>query len=117
MWVANPSGTYNTNATRTNILLDNVDLTPVNPSNPTGAKLPLFGYYAYPDPLPADPRPDVVLNGTLTTAQTARVAMVRINFTVRPTKTANASISTPLRDDIQLRNADPNATTPDPTCK
>jgi prepilin-type N-terminal cleavage/methylation domain-containing protein len=117
VWVAKPNGTYDTNATRTTVLLDNVDLTPVDPKNPAGAKLPLFGYYAYPDPLPADPRPDVVLNGTLSPAQTGRVAMVRINVTVRPSKSANASISTPLRDDIQLRNADPNATTPDPTCK
>jgi prepilin-type N-terminal cleavage/methylation domain-containing protein len=107
VWVANPDGTYPAIATRSTILLDTVEPTP-------GA--PVFGYFAYPVPLPADPRPDQAIPGALTAPQTRRVAMVRINFTVRPSATADRSISIPLRDDIQLRNADPNATTPEPTC-
>lgn len=115
VWTANPNGSYPTTATRSTVLLDNVDPTP-NPTDKSKT-LPVFGYYAYPDPLPASPRPDVALNGTLSAALLGRVAMVRINFTVRPPKTASDAVFTPLRDDVQLRNADPNATTPDPTCR
>jgi prepilin-type N-terminal cleavage/methylation domain-containing protein len=117
VWVANPNGSYPTVATRSTILLDHVEPTLVNPKRPADGALPVFGYFQYPEPLPADPRPDQALTGTLAPAQVGRVAMVRINFTVRPPRSADPSIFTPLRDDIQLRNADPNATTPDPTCK
>jgi prepilin-type N-terminal cleavage/methylation domain-containing protein len=108
VWVANAAGTYPAVATRSAILLDTVEPTP---------GVPVFGYYAYPAPLPTDPRPSEQFAGSLTATQLRRVAMVRLNFTVRPRKTADRSISTPLRDDIQLRNADPYATTPDPTCR
>jgi prepilin-type N-terminal cleavage/methylation domain-containing protein len=118
VWVARVDGSYPAAATRTSELLDNV----VPAVNGSGQPLPMFGYYAYPDPLPAAPRPDVALVGTpagapLTAAQLRRIAMVRINFAVRPASARDDTIVTPLRDDIQLRNADPNATTPDPTCR
>ena len=119
VWVAKADGTYAAAATRTTELLDNV----VPAVGQSGQPLPTFGYYAYPDPLPAAPRPDFALVGTpasapLTAAQLRRIAMVRINFAVRPPSARDDAIVTPLRDDIQLRNADPNnATTPDPTCK
>jgi prepilin-type N-terminal cleavage/methylation domain-containing protein len=102
--------------TRTTVLLTNV----VQAKDETVAGqpvLPFFRYWAYPDPMPAKPRPDQQLTGTLTAAQVARIARVGISFTVRPGAASSDEFATPLQDDIVLRNADPNAARPDPTCR
>ncbi len=50
------------------------------------------------------------------TAELGRIAVVRINFGVRPHAGTNDKFNTALSDRIVLRNADPNATNNDPTC-
>ena len=79
--------------------------------------LPFFAYYAYPDPLPAAPQPDAPLTGTLGATSLARVARVDVAFGVRPAAARDDQFVTPLQDAVVLRNADPNATKPDPTCR
>jgi prepilin-type N-terminal cleavage/methylation domain-containing protein len=104
------------NPTRTTTLLQNVVLAKDETAagNPT---LPFFRYWAYPDPLPAQPRPDLQMTGTLTAAQVARIARVGVSFNVRPGGATTDEFATPLQDDVVLRNSDPNATRPDPTCR
>jgi prepilin-type N-terminal cleavage/methylation domain-containing protein len=102
--------------TRTTVLLQNV--VQARDENAAGAPvLPFFRYWAYPDPMPVNPRPDQALSGTLTAAQVARIARVGISFNVRPATASSEEFATPLQDDIVLRNADPNAARPDPTCR
>jgi prepilin-type N-terminal cleavage/methylation domain-containing protein len=88
------------------------------PKLPSGQHPPLhfFSYFAYPDPLPPSPVANEALPGTLNDAAVARIARIEINFAVRPTGARNDDFATPLSDGVVLRNADPNATNPDPTC-
>jgi prepilin-type N-terminal cleavage/methylation domain-containing protein len=93
-------------AAQETILLDNV----------TAPADRLFTYKRYPDTLPADPEPNVTLAaGTVPAADLRRVALIDIAFTVQPIR-GQVDLATPLADSVLLRNADPNATTPDPTC-
>jgi prepilin-type N-terminal cleavage/methylation domain-containing protein len=110
------AGAYPTQPTTTRVLLENV-VPAADESKPAPATLPFFAYFAYPDPLPASPQPDSPLTGTLTAAGVARVAKVDVSFSVRPGSARDDAFVTPLRDAVVLRNADPNATKPDPTCR
>jgi hypothetical protein len=105
---------------RESILLQNVVPTP------DGSKsLPIFAYSAYPQNPPAGVplEPNVPLTGTpaqtgaLSAAQVARIAVVGVNFSVRPHSATGDRFNTPLSDQVVLRNADPNATKNDPTCQ
>jgi prepilin-type N-terminal cleavage/methylation domain-containing protein len=103
---------------RQTVLLDDV-WRALDESKPEPGKeepLPFFSYFAYPEPLPAEPEASQQLTGTLNAAAVARIAKVGINFSVRPTGARDGDFATPLSDDVVLRNADPNATRPDPTC-
>jgi prepilin-type N-terminal cleavage/methylation domain-containing protein len=101
---------------RRRVLLDNV--VPARDETLAGAPvLPFFRYWAYPTPLPASPRANVALTGNLAPAQVGRVARVGMSFSVRPPAATTDEFATPLHDDVVLRNADPNATIPDPTCR
>ena len=118
VYVPTASGAYGTNPTTTRTLLQNVvpGVDESKPGPPPTA-LPFFAYYAYPDPLPAAPQPDAPLTGTLGAASLARVARVDVAFGVRPAAARDDQFVTPLQDAVVLRNADPNATKPDPTCR
>jgi prepilin-type N-terminal cleavage/methylation domain-containing protein len=107
-----------TTVERQTVLLDGVwpALDESKPKPEDVPPLPFFSYFAYPEPLPAAPEANQALPGTLTAAAVARVARIRINFSVRPTGARANDFVTPLSDDVVLRNADPNATKPDPTC-
>lgn len=105
---------------RESILLQNVVRTP------DGSKsLPIFAYSAYPQNPPAGValEPNDPLTGTpaqtgaLSAAQVARIAVVGVNFSVRPHSATQDRFNTPLSDQVVLRNADPNATKNDPTCQ
>lgn len=104
------------NPTRTTVLLQNV-VQAKDETLPAAPTLPFFRYWAYPDPLPAQPRPDLPLTGVLSAAQVGRIARVGLSFTVRPGGATTDEFATPLQDDVVLRNSDPNATRPDPTCR
>lgn len=101
----------------TRVLLEDV-VPAANENVPaTPPTLPFFSYFAYPDPMPASPVANQPLTGALSPASVGRVAVVEINFAVLPTGAKPTSkITTPLRDGVVLRNADPNATKGDPTC-
>ncbi len=90
------------------VLIDDV----VPPGNPQA----LFTYFAYPPTLPPVAEPNQQLTGTLSAASVARVARIEIAFGVRPAGATSDEFATQLRDAVVLRNADPNATSPDPTC-
>jgi prepilin-type N-terminal cleavage/methylation domain-containing protein len=105
---------------RQSILLQNVVPTP------DGSKsLPIFAYSAYPQNPPAGValEPSDLLTGTppgtgaLSATQVARIAVVGVNFSVRPHSATGDRFNTPLSDQVVLRNADPNATKNDPTCQ
>jgi len=104
---ANAAGAY-TNAPRNRTLIDNVELLGEPPA--------MFTYWAYPQPLPAVPQANQQLTGTLSAASVARVARVELAFGVRPSNGTSDEFMTELRDQVVLRNADPNAPSPDPTC-
>ena len=103
-------------ATRQTVLLQNVVLAQ-DESLPAKPTLPFFRYWAYPDPLPAQPRPDLPLTGIVAPALVGRIARVGLSFNVRPGGATTDEFATPLQDDVVLRNSDPNATRPDPTCR
>lgn len=103
-------------ATRTTTLIE--DVVPArDETQPSTPLLPFFRYWAYPNPLPASPQANQALTGTLTPAQVGRIARVGLSFSVRPAGASSDDFGTPLQDDVVLRNSDPNATTPDPTCR
>jgi prepilin-type N-terminal cleavage/methylation domain-containing protein len=99
---------------RMKVLLDNVGQA-TDPN--TGKLIPVFQYFAYNDAL-TPPRPDAQLTGSLTAGQEATVARVDVTFTALP---AHASASAQhagsvFADEVYVREADPNAVAPTPTC-
>ena len=99
---------------RMKVLLDNVGQA-TDPN--TGLLIPVFQYYAYDDSV-TPPRPDTLLSGSLTAAQEATVARIDVTFTAGP---AHASASAKhagsvFADEVYVREADPNAVAPTPTC-
>jgi|tagenome__1003787_1003787.scaffolds.fasta_scaffold20983977_3 prepilin-type N-terminal cleavage/methylation domain-containing protein len=100
--------------TRMKVLLDNV----VPYTDPaTGKTAPIFAYYAYDDTV-NPPRPSSQLSGSLTAAQEATVARIDVTFKALP---AHASASAKnagsvFQDEVYVREADPNAVAPTPTC-
>jgi Tfp pilus assembly protein PilW len=78
---------------------------------------PIFRYYAFdnsspPEPkLPLDPGPT-----GLTEAQLQSIAKISITYAVSPSSKSAGVGTTVLQDDVFVRTADPNVTTPKPTC-
>jgi type II secretory pathway pseudopilin PulG len=82
-----------------------------------GIDVPLFRYYAFDTGTP--PQPTLQLNpgaGSLTDTQLQSVAKISIIYRVRPVGKTTTRGSTVLQDDITVRSADPNSSTPKPTC-
>jgi prepilin-type N-terminal cleavage/methylation domain-containing protein len=100
--------------TRMNVLLDGV----VRATDPTTKQpIPVFQYYAY-NAAANPPRPSAQLSGSLTAAQEATVARIDVTFKALP---AHASASAQnagsvFQDEVYVREADPNAPAPNPTC-
>jgi prepilin-type N-terminal cleavage/methylation domain-containing protein len=92
--------------------------------NVVAGSSPFFTFKAYPQVpragTPLEPSETLkVASETppLTATQVARVALVSVNFAVRPHRATGDEFNTPLSDQVVLRNADPNATKNDPTCQ
>jgi prepilin-type N-terminal cleavage/methylation domain-containing protein len=99
---------------RMKVLLDNV----VQSTDPTtGQAVPMFTYYAYDDSI-NPPRPNTQLSGSLTAAQEATVARIDVAFKALPAhNSASAqSAGSVFQDEVYVREADPNAVAPTPTC-
>jgi prepilin-type N-terminal cleavage/methylation domain-containing protein len=83
----------------------------------TAQPVPVFQYFAYNDAV-TPPRPSTQLTGSLTAAQQATIARVVITFKALP-EHASASAQNAgsvFQDDVYVREADPNAVAPTPTC-
>jgi Tfp pilus assembly protein PilV len=78
----------------------------------------LFSYFAF-DMTKSPPVPSTtplpMTNGALTPAQVEQVAKISITFKVSPTNGGKRGTTT-LLNDVYVRTADPNASTPRPTC-
>jgi prepilin-type N-terminal cleavage/methylation domain-containing protein len=98
-----------TTVTREAVLLHNV-VPSQDPEFPGDTSF--FSYWKYSD----DPAAAGALVRVTDTAELGRIAVVRVNFGVRPHAGTNDKFNTALSDRIVLRNADPNATNNDPTC-
>jgi prepilin-type N-terminal cleavage/methylation domain-containing protein len=83
--------------------------------------IPVFSYSAYPQNppvgVPLEPNDPLIGTPALSPEQVARIAVVGINFSVRPHGASDDRFNTALSDQVVLRNADPNATKNDPTCQ
>jgi prepilin-type N-terminal cleavage/methylation domain-containing protein len=82
-----------------------------------GNDLPIFTYYAYDTATP--PAPTVLLDpksGSLSDADVAQVARIKINFRVLPAGRNTDRGSTVIQDEITVRTVDPNSASPKPTC-
>jgi prepilin-type N-terminal cleavage/methylation domain-containing protein len=106
-------GTYSynppTSPSSTKVLLDNV--IPYQ-------TVPIFRYYAYDDSV-TPPRPDAQLTGSLTQAQQATIARIDITFKALPehaTSPSAQNAGSVFQDEVYVREADPNAVAPTPTC-
>jgi prepilin-type N-terminal cleavage/methylation domain-containing protein len=75
---------------------------------------PMFRYYAYTATTP--PSPSLTLPVPLVAADLQRAARIEIAFAARPFGAKDDKNAVQLREDVQLRNANPNAARPDPTC-
>ena len=62
------------------------------------------------------PTPTVALSVPLVAADLQRAARIEIAFAARPFGAKDDKNAVQLREDVQLRNANPNAARPDPTC-
>ncbi len=98
-----------TTVTREAVLLSNVVRSP-DPELPNDTSF--FSYWKYPDPPTATAEPVRVASA----AELGRIAVIRVNFAVRPHAATHDKFNTALSDRIVLRNADPNATNNDPAC-
>jgi prepilin-type N-terminal cleavage/methylation domain-containing protein len=113
------SGTFSykppASPTSTKVLLTNV--VPYTPPGSSTAT-PIFTYYAYDKATPPRPDSTLSLGGSLTTAQEATVARIDITFKALPehaSPSAQAAGSV-FQDEVYVREADPNAVAPTPTC-
>lgn len=97
--------TFPITPTSSRILLQNVSRDAANP---------MFRYYAYTSTTP--PSPTLALGAPLVAADLQRAARIEIAFAARPFGAKNDTNAVQLREDVQLRNANPNAARPDPTC-
>jgi prepilin-type N-terminal cleavage/methylation domain-containing protein len=103
----------------TKVLLNNVIpyTPPKTASNPSPQPVPIFQYFAYNDAV-TPPRPSTQLTGSLTPAQQATIARVDITFKALPEHASasaqNAGVM--FQDEVYVREADPNAVAPTPTC-
>jgi len=97
----------------------------VFPTSPTSSKVllqnvsrdgatPMFRYYAYTSTTP--PSPTLALTAPLVAADLQRAARIEIAFAARPFGAKDDRNAVQLREDVQMRNANPNAARPDPTC-
>jgi prepilin-type N-terminal cleavage/methylation domain-containing protein len=94
---------------RQTVLLSNVVPSP-DPELPDDTSF--LSYWKYSDD-PATAGTLLRVNGA---AELGRVAVIRVNFAVRPHAATDDKFNTALSDRVVLRNADPNATNNDPTC-
>ena len=97
--------TFPTNPPSSKVLLENVS---------RDGSAPVFRYYAYNTATP--PAPALALSAPLAAADLQRAARIEIAFLARPYGATNDGNAVQLREDVQLRNANPNAARPDPTC-
>jgi prepilin-type N-terminal cleavage/methylation domain-containing protein len=74
---------------------------------------PVFQYFAYGTGTPR--LPNVPLPAPLSTTDLGNAARVQLTFQVGSSR--DAKFATRLEDDVLLRNTDPNAARPDPTCR
>jgi type II secretory pathway pseudopilin PulG len=96
---------------RTRNLLTDVVLT-----TDASGTVPLFRYYAF-DPVGKQPTLELKPGaGSLTEADLQAVARISISYRVLPAGKTTTRGSTVLQDDITVRSADPNSSTPKPTC-
>jgi Tfp pilus assembly protein PilW len=82
-----------------------------------GNDLPIFTYWAYDTATP--PATTVQLGaggGTLSDADTAQIARIRIAFRVLAAGRNTVRGSTVIQDEITVRTVDPNSANPKPTC-
>ncbi len=108
-------GTYAfTGTANRRVVLESVDLVP---NGSAGATLPFLSYWAYPRSLERVPNEQLQpLGSVLTAADAGRVARIDVHFQVQPTRTASTTYGTVLADQIAVRDADPNQSSPDPSC-
>jgi prepilin-type N-terminal cleavage/methylation domain-containing protein len=80
--------------------------------------VPMFAYWAYKREV-SPPTLDVPLTAADLAIPTERIrtAKIDIAFTALPGGGKKEEYGTQLNDSVFLRSADPNATTPDPTCR
>ncbi|WP_157592292.1 PilW family protein [Solirubrobacter soli] len=82
-----------------------------------GNDLPIFTYWAYDTATPPATTVQLGANGaTLTDAEAAQVARIRINFRVLPAGKNTVRGSTVIQDEITVRTVDPDSANPRPTC-
>jgi hypothetical protein len=85
-----------------------------NVTVPTGEFL--FRYYRF-DMTKSPPQPTLLMatDRALVPAEVEQVARISVSYTVWPTNGAKKGTTT-LKNDVYVRTADPNASTPKPTC-
>lgn len=82
-----------------------------------GNDLPIFTYWTYDTATPPATTVQLGANGaTLTDAEVAQVARIRVAFRVLPAGKNTVRGSTVVQDEITVRTVDPNSANPKPTC-
>ena len=117
-----PATTYPAEPTRRTVILADVGPDPsiasVGPSltpGSTAATRPIFRYYKFNTAAP--PAPDAALSTPLSAGDRALVARIAVNFAVRPSRSpASAEPAVVVQDDVYVRSADPNDSSPSPQC-
>jgi prepilin-type N-terminal cleavage/methylation domain-containing protein len=117
-WATTPSGPvgYPGTPKKTEVVATKIE----RAVDASGSELPMFIYNAY-DSTASPPTPtDRLTAADLGNAdERIRTAKIDIAFKVLPAGKANSkdAFGTQVQDSVFLRSADPNATTPDPTCR
>jgi hypothetical protein len=78
---------------------------------------PIFRYYAFGTTTP--PEPDALIDpgaGTLNETQLQSIARIAVSYRVNPSNKTYARGETAVSNDVYVRTADPNASTPKPSC-
>jgi hypothetical protein len=96
--------TFPAQPSQTRILLGGV----TRDETPSGTA-PIFSYHRYGTEEPMTTPLDAEALGL--------AARIRIQFSIRPHGSQDDRLATSLQDDVVLRTSNPNATSPDPTCR
>jgi len=113
---AGPVG-YPSSPKRTQLVASRIDRAIGDPKDPNypSKPLPMFVYKAYDTDVSP---PTLTETPDLTTpTERIRTAKIDIAFTALPPSGKTTEFGTQVNDSVFLRSADPNATTPDPTCR